>query len=375
MRLNGKASHATPLIREICGRIANAPEQSLPFHDYMELCLYHPAYGYYSRSESKIGKQGDFYTSSAIGTVMGDMLGDCIAEWSRGLPSPADAIPVVEWGGGSGRLAGHILDRLRRNHPACYERLNYTLIDFSGYHRRTQAEMLQAHRDKVNLCGGEEWLENGRRDAFVFSNELLDAFPVHRVCFKEGALHEAYVGWEAEEQRFYEIWKPSQNAALAGYLRRWNVNLAEGQMAEINLRADQWIGQIGRRLTSGLLMTIDYGDTAEEIYANHRMLGTLMCYRKHRAHDDPYRFAGEQDITSHVNFSACIAAGEAVGFRDWTYRTQREFLVDCGILNELQDDAQGDPFGPVARKNRSIRQILWSDRMSELFKVLIQRKG
>jgi SAM-dependent MidA family methyltransferase len=123
-----------------------------------------------------------------------------------------------------------------------------------------------------------------------------------------------------------------------------------------------------------MIITIDYGDRSGELYAEHRMNGTLLCYRDHRAYDDPYAFPGEQDITSHVNFDACIRTGEQTGITDWTYKSQKQFLVDAGILDRLANTATLDPFSQAARNNRMIRQLLLSDGMSELFKVLVQYK-
>lgn len=118
-------------------------------------------------------------------------------------------------------------------------------------------------------------------------------------------------------------------------------------------------------------MIIDYGDVSDELFAAYRMRGTLMCYHHHRANDNPYESPGEQDITAHVNFSELIYAARNLGFREIQYMTQKQFLIEAGIMDLLQEHSNRDPFSPEAKKNRSIRQLLMSDQMSELFKVLI----
>lgn len=123
------------------------------------------------------------------------------------------------------------------------------------------------------------------------------------------------------------------------------------------------------------LITIDYGDVREELYAPHRMNGTFLCYRKHQAYDLPLLYPGEQDMTSHVNFSTLIDAGRECGLNQFQLMTQKQFLVENGLLNRLQPHDAADPFSPAAKRNRAIRQLLISDQMSELFKVLIQKKG
>jgi SAM-dependent MidA family methyltransferase len=119
------------------------------------------------------------------------------------------------------------------------------------------------------------------------------------------------------------------------------------------------------------MIIIDYGAEEDELYAAHRMRGTLMCYRQHHAYDNPFIHVGEQDITSHVNFTACIDAASSAGFTGSKLQTQRDFLVEQGILEKLQAHFDLNPFGEAAKKNRAIRQLLLSDQMSELFKVLI----
>jgi SAM-dependent MidA family methyltransferase len=148
----------------------------------------------------------------------------------------------------------------------------------------------------------------------------------------------------------------------------------EGQVAEINLHAAQWIRTVGDAIHDGRTIIIDYGAEANELYAAHRMRGTLMCYRRHQAYDNPFIYAGEQDITAHVDFTACIDAASTAGFTSTKLQTQRDFMVEQGILEKLQNHFDLNPFSEAAKKNRAIRQLLLSDQMSELFKVLILTK-
>ena len=104
------------------------------------------------------------------------------------------------------------------------------------------------------------------------------------------------------------------------------------------------------------------------------MKGTLLCYKDHIAHDDPFQFIGEQDLTSHVNFTACRRAAEKSGGRSFITTHKKQFLIDQGIWNDLLAHDGSNPFGEEARRNRSIRQLLLSDGMSESFKVMILKK-
>jgi SAM-dependent MidA family methyltransferase len=361
------------LVNSIRQEIDQSEAKAISFQRYMELCLYTPALGYYTGTRVKVGKKGDFYTSSAIGGLLGEMLASFIVK--RMSETSADGYDIVEWGGGTGQLARQILDKLREGFPYFYKKMRYIVIERSEHHRSLQLEMLDAHQAVVQFFTQEQWKEQGmRRHCFIFANELLDAFPVHRVLQKAGSLYELYVGWNETLNAFEEREFICASDEVIQYLERENITLREGQTAEINLAAVQWISELAHWLEQGDIVTIDYGDIAAEIYGSHRMKGTLLCYKDHRAYDNPYIHSGEQDITAHVNFSACIHAGLEAGIEEWKLQTQREFLVEAGILNLLQDNFSGDPFGPVAKRNRAIRQLLISDQMSELFKVLIQTK-
>jgi SAM-dependent MidA family methyltransferase len=371
MRLTGQSE----LIQEIRLAISQEQKQAISFRDYMELCLYHKLYGYYMRNESKIGKEGDFYTSSSIGQIMGEMLAKWMLKQKKETSMiTAKGITIVEWGGGTGRMANQILSYLRTNDPIEYQHAQYILIEASDYHRDLQMKELTEHAERIQFKTEKEWLLGPAiPGAFVLANELLDAFPVHRVVRKEGQLYEIYVAWDEQGEAFAEAYYPIDDGLLQ-QLSDQQLRLAEGQVIEVNLEAPAWIHRIGGKLQQGTMVLIDYGHRSEELYAKHRMHGTLMCYHKHQAHDNPYIHVGQQDITAHVDFTACEKAGSAAGFQELSYCTQTEFLVTAGILEELQEHDSRDPFSPVIRRNRTIRQLLFSDQMGDTFKVLVMHK-
>lgn len=361
------AEERSELLQEIIGLIAAKPDHAITFREYMALCLYHPVHGYYMQERKKIGREGDFYTSSSIGTVMGDMLGDMYIRWAAEY-ADQEPVTLVEWGGGDGTLARHILERVRHKQPTLYDRTELIMIEQSAYHRTLQRKQLAEHR--VRWMNEREWCEAGAwRRVYVWANELLDAMPVHRVKMTEHGLQEIAVTWDQHEERLLEVLRPLSDE-VRSYVTRHNIQLVVGQVAEINTDAEHWINRLGKHIADGHVTLIDYGDEATEIYAPHRMLGTLMCYRNHLATADPYVHVGEQDITAHVDFTACRRAAEAAGFEEVRIETQAAYLLRGGVLDWLQDHYDPDPFSPVARRNRSIRQLLISDQMSELFKVM-----
>lgn len=354
-------------------RIGSSGAAAIPFCDYMELCLYHPQWGYYMQSRDKIGKAGDFYTASNIGGVLGEALATYIARQAVSLTGP---VRIMEWGAGTGRLAAQIMDGVRELFPQLYPRVEYTAVEKSPWHRENQRQQLSAHWQAVRQLTPDEAEKagGGARADFILSNELLDAFPVHRLRQRGQTLMELHVGWDASAEAFHEVELPCANDALIHYLEASELKLSDGQTADFSLEAPQWLRSRLGELRSGELITIDYGDTAEELFGTHRMNGTLLCYKNHLAAENPYIYAGEQDITAHVDFSACIREGLEAGVASWNLMTQKEFLLTSGVLERLVSHNGRDPFSPAAKRNRAIRQLLLSDGMSELFKVLVQRK-
>jgi len=366
----------SPLVQAIREQIALTNDQMISFRDFMEYCLYMPDYGYYMSTKSKLGKKGDFYTSASIGGIVGERLACFIvAKMNEQNTYALNRFEIVEWGGGTGQLAKQIMDYMRREFPDAYSIVHYFMIEKSSFHCQLQREVLQEHEHVTSIVSQEEWMQRGSREhTFIFSNELLDSFPVHRIRCRHNKIYEIFVRWDNQTDTFAECEKICIEKEILNYLQENGIVLADGQTAEINLAAGKWINEVSSWMKQGDILTIDYGDVAAEVYSEHRMNGTLLCYRKHQAYDNPYIHIGEQDMTAHINFTACIRAGIASGIQSWQLQTQREFLVQTGVLDQLRDDDGRNPFSETARKNRAIRQLLLSDQMSELFKVLLQTK-
>ena len=369
------ASGDKQLISAIVEEINGSRDRLIPFHRFMELCLYHPQFGYYMKENPKIGTEGDFYTSASIGTLMGEMLAVAFAQYWRGQQE-LSVYAITEWGGGTGRLAEQVMDELQLSFPDIYAKLQYTIVDTSPYHRDLQSKLAQKHNGVlITVQSPEAWfaaaaLPDG---AIVFANELLDAFAVHRLQYRNGQFHDGYVGFDTAQGAFYEELIPVvPNGELARALdqRKLAARMQEGQWIEWNPMASAWIAQIANKLTDGLLVLIDYGEEEEQLYAPSRMNGTLLCYFRHQAHDNPYVNIGQQDITAHVDFTACMEAGVAAGLQVETFETQQKFLIRLGIIERLQAHTESDPFHPIVKRNRAIRQLLLGDSMADVFKVV-----
>ena len=327
----------------------------LTFRDFMEISLYHPQFGYYTSPRPRLGEDGDFYTSAYVTGLFGELLAHQFEEMWRALGS--GPFTIVEYGAGTGLLCRDILSRLKEN-GALYEKLNYFIIDKSGAMRERERRLLP---EKVEWRGSIG--EVGAVSGCIFSNELVDNFSVHRVVMEDD-LMEIYVGYDRD---FIELLRPAPEM-LKDYLIRSGVKLPRGYRAEINIEATQWIQEVGEVLQRGWVMTIDYGYSAATLYSKRS--GTLACYYRHRVHHCPYENIGEQDITTHVNFSALDHWGRRKGLEVGGFTNQTHFLQGLGLTGRLRIREQN---GMEEKDRDQLRTFLMD--MGRQFKVLIQHKG
>jgi SAM-dependent MidA family methyltransferase len=342
----------------------------ISFAEYMGLCLYHEAYGYYMAPRARIGKQGDFFTSSSVHSLFGRLVARQLRQmWELMGKGP---FTVAEQGAGEGHLCLDILQAVRDEYPEFYCDLRYRLVELSPDNRRRQREMLKAHQDRIDWCSLEEL--TGMEGCFL-SNELVDAFPVHLVEKRDGELREVFVVTRGDE--FAEELRHLSTKEIGLHFRQLGVAPVEGNRAEINLEADRWIMRVGGLLKRGFVLTIDYGYPAEELYAPFRRQGTLMCYHRHTSSDNPYRNVGCQDITAHVDFSALQIAGEKAGLVPLYFGEQYRFLMGLGFVEDLIELQARETDENRARALRLTLKnlILPEGGMGETFKVLVQGKG
>ncbi len=341
----------------------------------MEWCLYHPDDGYYHSEGTKNGKGGDYYTAPCVHPFFGRIVARQLMQMSELLGT--ERFTVVEMGAGRGFLCRDILDWASRSAPAFYRRLDYRLFDASRRRVEEQRETLAPYEREGKVTWEEAGeLEKGEQmiEGCFLSNELVDAFPVHRVVFQDGKLREIYVG--EQDGGFVEVLGDLSSPEIGEYFTDDAVVLKEGQEAEVNFHARQWIRAVGRRLRRGFVLTIDYGCLAGELYAPWRRSGTMMCYYQHRSSENPYERVGEQDMTAHVNFSALIREGEEAGLSFTGLVPQYRFLIGLGLLGEMEEAAKGMSEIEGLKMRLSLKHLIEpSVGMGEIFKVLIQHKG
>jgi SAM-dependent MidA family methyltransferase len=392
---------------------------------FMDFALYDPEFGYYARADQRSGRAGDFFTSVDVGPLFGELLEIQLAEMSAILNSKFHVpnFSLVEAGAGNGRLSADILRAARARDPRFYDAIQLHLVEASAGARAAQRATLGDVAER--LTSSDASLPCSF-DGVLIANELLDALPVHQVVMREEGLRETYVisqrrsvldtperhgatasasdsleplrGAGAEQPR--RVWGPGavrdgraprdvknddgltiiegppSTPMLAEYLARLGAELQPGWRAEINLRAVEWIRDAARRLRRGFIILIDYGHEARELFSPTHATGTLATYSAHRSVGSESAAAtpawlqspGEQDITSHVDFTSVRAAAEEEGLQTLGFLDQTYFLL--GLLGEGRAGRYEDD-----KQRRALKTLVMPGGLGSTHKILIFGKG
>jgi len=338
----------------------------ISFEHFMQMALYAPGLGYYAAGSRKFGAEGDFVTSPEISPLFSY----CLANFCQQVLSNIPNGDILEFGAGSGVMAADILTELERR-QAIPE--HYYILEVSADLQQRQQQTLQA---KVpHLADRIQWLQQLPEQTFngvVLANELLDAMPVHRFYVDDDKAKQYMVSWSDTQSQFVtstidaetEVLKQVQHCQ--DYLR---TNFSDGYESEISLAHSQWLAAVQATIGQGVFLLIDYGYGRSEYYHPERSMGTLMCHYRHRAHPDPFKLIGLQDITAYVDFTTLAEAAVANKMDVLGYTSQTSFLLDCG-LEELMPDPQTSSTETLLKAAQQIKTLTLPSEMGERFKVM-----
>ena len=359
----------------------------IPFARFMDRALYCPELGYYDRFANTVGRAGDYFTSVSVGPLFGELLARQFADWLAAVPG--EPRHLVEAGAHDGQLAHDLLAWLQRNRPDVWNRLEYWVLEPSTRRQQWQRQKLAEFAPQVRWLDAWERVAERAVRGVIFSNELLDAMPVHRL------------GWDATAQRWFEsgvglegdrfVWRrlagESGNALAPRVGESAEVRSPLTSLAPVNLPAEllavlpdgfttevcpqavRWWTQAASRLGVGHLLTFDYGLRGEEFFTPERSKGTLRAYRAHRLSPDVLADPGAQDLTAHVNFSSLQTAGEAVGLRTEGCWPQGVFLTRL-----VQTDSAASSISTPAQA-RQFQTLTHPEHLGARFRVLVQSRS
>jgi SAM-dependent MidA family methyltransferase len=322
----------------------------LRFDRFMELALFHPVHGYYTRRIGGIGKSGDFSTSTTLSPALGKAVFRWLAAEAKYLG--LDPLIIIEPGVGTGALAKVILSQMRP-----WSRVRYFGVDLRP-ESAILDESLRRQRRFHLFASIEAALQEAHGKAIIVSNEFVDAFPCRRLVRLENGWAEIYLRYDDDQWR--QELSPAQVSFPCSAL---DSGFPVGQTIEVHERFRDWLATLSAELTAGAVLTIDYGGEPDEIY-QRRPNGTLRGYfRQQRIEgNEIFHRAGFQDLTADVNFSDLQAWGDACDFKTVDYLTQREFVARW--------------YPPALKKpEHATAFTLDQGGAGTAFKVLHQRKG
>lgn len=365
----------------ITDKIVNSFQKKITFCEYMNLVLYHEEYGYYHNQNTHIGKEGDFYTSSSLSSDFGELLAEQFLEMWHILDKPS-TFYLIEMGAGEGSLTRDILNYYSQNYPDFLVNLQYIIIEKSINFKDKQKKILQPllSSNKINISW--KTIDNIQDNSIIgcfFSNELIDAFPVHKIIKDQNELKEIYV--TIKDNQLVENIDQLSTININNYFKLININLLEsnyldGYQTEVNLNALEWLKMISKKLKQGYLLTIDYGYKAEKYYHSQRSNGTLKCYYQHHHHDNPYVNLGLQDITTHVDFTALQLQGKLLNLETLGLTNQAMFLIALGLDSRLTSLSNNEKISlsDLLSKRNYLHQLINPEGLGG-FQVLIQGKA
>lgn len=344
------------------------------FHDWMQAALYDERHGYYRRRDIKRwGREGDYRTSPERSRLFASTFARFFSTLYEELGSPA-SWTIWEAGAGAGHFAQGVLETFACSYPHLLSATRYVVDEINTDARSLIEQKLARfaqHVEYANLYGNRVTMEHG----IVFANELLDAFPVHRATVEGGKLRELFIATDEAGDFIWTTAEPS-TPLIAEYLLRLDVELAEGQTAEINLQAIDWLKRAANIFNSGYLILVDYGAEAAELYDKSlRPRGSLRAFGRHQLIDDALREPGEYDLTTTIDWTAVKLACREAGLEIISFERQDRFLLRAGLLEELARATTGDTTDAASLSIRATaREMILPGGMSESFQVLVAKR-
>lgn len=371
-----------PLKKKIIQYISS--KGTISFCDFMEMALYDCEFGYYFTQKEKIGRLGDFYTSTNLHQTFGVLLAkQCLEMYCQQEEIPltdintADkTLNIVEIGAGTGQLAFDILWALQNDYGFSLKKVKYFIQEISPVMQKRQKALLTLFSSQI------EWLDlkttTRFQTAIILANEVVDAFPIHQFRFNAGELEELHI--DVNGDKLIKCWKKIEltnvPSDVAFYLQHLKVDFLDKQIIEVNLQALRWLKQVTGLLKQGFIIILDYGDLSDQLHSIKNFQGTLRCFFQHTVNENYLQRIGEQDITASVNFEILMAYASYYELEVISFMRQTDYLIKLGLLDRLQKivETQSDSLRSL-KARMALKNFFIPGGISEYFKVLILGKG
>jgi SAM-dependent MidA family methyltransferase len=357
------------LTRRLRARIER--DGPISFCDWMQTALYDERAGYYCRvGRARQGRAGDYRTAPESSPLFAATFARYFSRLFSELGSPP-AWTIFEAGAGSGDFAYGVLTSLQTHHASVFAATNYVIDEVSADARVRASARLSDFAERVKFESLSE-VTKPVEVGIVFTNELIDALPVHRVTMRDGRLRQLCVGVDQDDFVWAEC---DPDKRLQDYCPNAGFSLAEGQIAEVNLNAEDFLSAAASLFDRGFVITVDYGAEREELlHAPHRHEGTLRAFHRHQLRADVLANPGEQDLTTTIDWAQMREAGARAELKTARHERLDQFLLAEGLLDELEILTSMLSDLDALRLRTSAREMIMPHGLAASFQVLVQKK-
>jgi SAM-dependent MidA family methyltransferase len=338
----------------------------------MQAALYDEHDGYYRRPDRvQQGRTGDYRTAPETSPLFGATFANYFAKSHLDLGRPV-SWTIFEIGAGRGDFAHAVLTTLQTSCPDVFQATRFLIDEIGDEARHAVEQKVSGFSDRVEFRSMAQ--VTAPFVGIIFSNELVDAFPVHRVIGGSDGLRELYV--DVNQAGDFVWTRGDLDPGVAGFCEQIDLQLAEGQVYEVNLAAEDFIGRAASLIDRGLLVTVDYGaQRADLLNAPHRNAGTLRAFHRHRMIEDVLSQPGEQDLTTTVDWTQMTEAGDRHGLEVLRLQRLDQFLLIEDLLGQLMNVSEpAADAAEIVRLRAGARELIMPDALAAYFQVMVQRK-
>jgi len=339
----------------------------LPFDQFMEKALYHPTSGFYATGRTRTGQGGDFLTPVSPGPVLGELLARQADEIHETLGRPP-IFNLIEQGADTGWLARDLFLSVQKNHPRLASTARLHLVEPHPALQQIQHRTLDAAGLTKSVQWHASWKEfpGSSTPCFFYSCELVDSFPVKILQFRDGAWRQKAVG-EKDARLVWHMQEADPDTRTE--IQRWKPPEVEGNTMELRPGVEPWVQSWAKKIPCGMVVTLDYGFPAAQLFSPARSGGTLVAIRNHQRVQDPLLNPGELDLTAHVNFTELEDLAAARGWKNYGLTDLARGLTTLAAPLLKEDSNLPEAW------IRNFRHLTHPSFFGQSHQILVQGKG
>ncbi len=325
----------------------------VPLDKFIDNALYNPKKGYYMK-KIPFGKEGDFITAPNISKIFSEMIFLWILSyWEKFYKNKK--INVIELGAGNGEMM-HQLINSSKKFKNFKDNCNFIIFEKSEKLINLQKETLK----NLNI----KWIKNldklANKPTIFLGNEFLDALPVKQYINYNNQWCERYVEKKGKNYNFVNV-----KCDIKKIEKKINLEISKNQnFLEISFEEINIIKKLSKviDIKGGCILFIDYA------YSNHKMFDTLQAVKDHKK-IDLFEEVGRADISHLINIPLIKKIAKKQNLK-LIYNTQRNFLINLGILQRAEILSSKKSFLEKANIFYRVNRLIDKKQMGELFKVL-----